>query len=189
MHNSAQLRCFENGNDDFGGEAFWIGDAARVGYFVPLNGPLNGYPPSCLLSMVSQTISSTYFIIIDSKTFAAIGVIDIGIMSVFTDISGLVFGSGIILADFHTLGRTPSRKEQLKILASGAARQSACSFNIHAGMLSGPVDLLVVTFRRAETVSSTLIINSFSLVVSWLHREKIVTKPYLVSKEAQLYSL
>ena len=47
MHNSAQLRCFENGNDDFGVEAFWIGDAARVGYFVPLNGPLNGHPPSC----------------------------------------------------------------------------------------------------------------------------------------------
>ena len=46
MHNSAQLRCFENGNDDVGVEAFWIGDAARVGYFVPLNGPLNGYPPS-----------------------------------------------------------------------------------------------------------------------------------------------
>ena len=45
-HNSAQLRCFENGNDDFGVEAFWIVDAARVGYFVPLNGPLNGHPPS-----------------------------------------------------------------------------------------------------------------------------------------------
>ena len=45
-NNSAQLRCFENGNDDFGVEAFWIGDAARVGYFVPLNGPLNGHPPS-----------------------------------------------------------------------------------------------------------------------------------------------
>ena len=29
----------------------------------------------------------------------------------------------------------------------------------------------------------------FSLVVWWLHREIIVTKPYLVSKEAQLYSL
>ena len=40
------LRCFENGNDDFGVEAFWIGDAARVGYFVPLNGPLNGHTPS-----------------------------------------------------------------------------------------------------------------------------------------------
>ena len=97
-------------------------------------------PPNCLLPMASQTISSTYLIIIDSKTFAAIGVIDIGVMSVFTYISGLVFGSGIILADFHTLGRTPPRNEQLKILASGAARQSACSFNTHAGMLSGPVD-------------------------------------------------
>ena len=49
MHNSAQLRCFENGNDDFGVEAFWIGDAARVGYFVPPNGPLNGHPPSTIL--------------------------------------------------------------------------------------------------------------------------------------------
>ena len=49
VHNSAQLRCFENGNDDFGVEAFWIGDAARVGYFVPLNGPLNGHPPSLIL--------------------------------------------------------------------------------------------------------------------------------------------
>ena len=49
MHNSAQLRCFENGNDDFGVEAFWIGDAARVGYFVPLNSPLNGHPPSKIL--------------------------------------------------------------------------------------------------------------------------------------------
>ena len=25
---------------------YLIGDAARVGYFVPLNGPLNGHPPS-----------------------------------------------------------------------------------------------------------------------------------------------
>ena len=54
MHNSAQLRCFENGNDDFGVEAFWIGDAARVGYFVPLNGPLNGHPPSVNYDMQSS---------------------------------------------------------------------------------------------------------------------------------------
>ena len=52
-HNSAQLRCFENGNDDFGVEAFWIGDAARVGYFVPLNGPLNGHPPSIYIYISS----------------------------------------------------------------------------------------------------------------------------------------
>ena len=55
VHNSAQLRCFENGNDDFGVEAFWIGDAARVGYFVPLNGPLNGHPPSI------DTMLSTFY--------------------------------------------------------------------------------------------------------------------------------
>ena len=54
MHNSAQLRCFENGNDDFGVEAFWIVDAARVGYFVPLNGPLNGHPPSLHYALDSR---------------------------------------------------------------------------------------------------------------------------------------
>ena len=44
--------CFENGNDD-NDEAFWIGDAARVGYFVPLNGPLNGHPPSlCTIATI-----------------------------------------------------------------------------------------------------------------------------------------
>ena len=64
MHNSAQLRCFENGNDDFGVEAFWIGDAARVGYFVPLNGPLNGYPPSNFLH--AQTMASA--ILFESRT-------------------------------------------------------------------------------------------------------------------------
>ena len=48
-----------------------------------------------------------YFIIIDSKTFAAIGVIDIGLMSVFTDISGLVFGSGLILNHLKACPRKP----------------------------------------------------------------------------------
>ena len=57
VHNSAQLRCFENGNDDFGVEAFWIGDAARVGYFVPLNGTLNGHPPSNLNSQYETRLS------------------------------------------------------------------------------------------------------------------------------------
>ena len=67
-------RCFENGNDGFGVEAFWaihcahwssgfnftgswsalylIGDAARVWYFVPLNGPLNGHPPSIYIYII-----------------------------------------------------------------------------------------------------------------------------------------
>ena len=60
VHNSAQLRCFENGNDDFGVEAFWIGDAARVGYFVPLNGPLNGHPPSNLLYSIKLLCPYVY---------------------------------------------------------------------------------------------------------------------------------
>ena len=60
---SAQLRCFENGNDDFGVEAFWIGDAARIGYFVPLNGPLNGHLPSyyyeCMPAVEGKLIQET----------------------------------------------------------------------------------------------------------------------------------
>ena len=36
---------------------YLIGDAARVGYFVPLNGPLNGHPPSVLLSMDSTRVN------------------------------------------------------------------------------------------------------------------------------------
>ena len=57
----AQQRCFENGNNDFGVEAFWIGDAARVGYFVPLNGPLNGHPPSSSLCTVESADSVAVF--------------------------------------------------------------------------------------------------------------------------------
>ena len=56
--NLVKLRCFENGNDDFGVEAFWIGHAARVGYFVPLNGPLNGHPPSYYTISLSLSLSS-----------------------------------------------------------------------------------------------------------------------------------
>ena len=48
-----------------------------------------------------------------------------------------------------------------------------------------------VVTRCITTDSSVSLIkvHTCSLVVSWLHREIIVTKPYLVSKEAQLYSL
>ena len=67
MHNSAQLRCFVNGNDDFGVEAFWIGDAARVGYFVPLNGPLNGHPPSfTYVGLLSISVIYILYLIIDN---------------------------------------------------------------------------------------------------------------------------
>ena len=66
MHNSAQLRCFENGNDDFFVEAFWIGDAARVGYFVPLNGPLNGHSPSIIYmrTVLIETFGALVVIVI-----------------------------------------------------------------------------------------------------------------------------
>ena len=83
MHNSAQLRCFENGNDDFGVEAFWIGDAARIGYFVPLNGPLNGHPPSShtiilIFWGIGPTIHVWFFVqFYDNVPDAYLGVIQV----------------------------------------------------------------------------------------------------------------
>ena len=45
-----------------------------------------------------------------------------GRMSVSTEIIGLVFGSGMTLAIFHSLGITPSRNELLNMAVNGAAR-------------------------------------------------------------------
>ena len=67
MHNSAQLRCLENGNDDFGVGAFWIGDAARVGNFVPLKGPLNGHPPSCYNSDIDRGCIVKYIAVVSTQ--------------------------------------------------------------------------------------------------------------------------
>ena len=77
MYNSAQLRCFENGNDDFGVEAFWIGDAARVGYFVPLSGPLNGHPLSTNIQTEIQANKQAYRYIDlkTNKTYAAVNLV------------------------------------------------------------------------------------------------------------------
>ena len=86
------------------------------------------------LPMASQTISSTYFIIIDSKTFAAIGVIYyIGIMSVLCQLAWFLVNELCEVTSTWCMGRTPSLNEQLNI---------------------------GLTFRKAENVSSTIIINS-----------------------------
>ena len=45
-----------------------------------------------------------------------------GRMSVSTEIIGLVFGSGMTLAIFHSLGITPLRNELLNMAVNGAAR-------------------------------------------------------------------
>ena len=74
--------------------------------------------------------------------------------------SGCFFGNGMTVADFHSLGRTPSLSELLKIAVTGAARRCEKSFNTHGGMLSGPVALLTLTFSSGTSVSVTLIMNS-----------------------------
>ena len=53
------------------------------------------------------------------------------------------------------------------------------------GFASDVIKQISDAVRYSQEHSNT----QYSLVVSRLHREKIVTKPYLVSKEAQLYSL
>ena len=54
------------------------------------------------------------------------------------------------------MGRTPSLNEQLNIGLPVSKKISI----LQARMLSGPVDVFVLTFRKAENVSSTIIINS-----------------------------
>ena len=63
-------------------------------------------------------------------------------MSFSTVSCGCFFYNGMSVADFHSLGSTPSLSEQLKIAVTGAARRCEKSFNTHGGMLSGPVALL-----------------------------------------------
>ena len=40
---------------------YLIGDAARVGYFVPLNGPLNGHPPSVYYVSLAYKNEQSYY--------------------------------------------------------------------------------------------------------------------------------
>ena len=66
----------------------------------------------------------------------------------FSSVSGgCFFDNGMTVADYHSLGRTPSLSELLKIAVTGAARRCKKSFNTHGGMLSGPVALLTMTFQ------------------------------------------
>ena len=81
-------------------------------------------------------------------------------MSFSTVYGGCFFDNGMTVADFHSIGRTPSLSELLKIAVTGAARRCEKSVSTHDGKLSGPVALLTLTFSRATSVSVTLIMNS-----------------------------
>ena len=65
---------------------------------------------------------------------------------------GCFFDNGMTVADYHSLGRTPSLSELLKIAVTGAARRCKKSFNT-----SGFVNH---DFSSATSVFVTLIINS-----------------------------
>ena len=68
-------------------------------------------------------------------------------MSFSTVSGGCFFDNGMTVADFHSLGRTPSLSELLKIAVTGAARRCKKYFNTHGGMLSVPMALLTLTFQ------------------------------------------
>ena len=88
---------------------------------------------------------------------AAIGVSEIGLMSFSIDTVGLVFGNGIPLAIFHSIGSTPSLSELLNIAVNGGARTFAKFLITHGGMLSGPVSFLALTLSMALKVVHKLI--------------------------------
>ena len=81
-----------------------------ISCFVPLMGHFNyasvvdvpANPPNCLGSTFDTMVSSTHSMTIDSNTFAAIGVSDIGRMSLCIEAGGLLFGNGMTLAIFHS---------------------------------------------------------------------------------------
>ena len=51
---------------------------------------------------------------------------------------------GVILADFHNLGRRPCLNDKLKSILRGTADMSAVSLSKRAGILSTPQDLLAL---------------------------------------------
>ena len=150
-HNSAQLRCFENGSDDFGVEAFWIEDAARVGYFVPLNGPLNGHPPSLILP--------TVHIDLNLKT----GYIEFALLESYADATHAVMLSPAVAmeAEVHCQ-RPPAGAQSLANFLHNASRwmvivTATAGLNITAGVASQ----LILT--RRILYSPTLINNQLEL--------------------------
>ena len=94
-------------------------------------------PSNCLSSISLSRESSTHLTTIDSNTFAAIGVSEIGLKSFYIETGRCTLGTGTTYADFHCGGKIPSRNELLKIAVSGAARTSVLLRITHAGISSG----------------------------------------------------
>ena len=74
----------------------------------------------------------------------------------FTDSGGRFLGNGITVAVFHNFGSTPSRRELLNIDVTGPASCCAKSLTINGGILSGPVDLFILTFASAASLTMTI---------------------------------
>ncbi len=62
---------------------------------------------------------STHLRTNDSNTFAAVGVSDMGRISLSMDCGGRFLVKGTAIADFHIPGNTPSGRELLYIAAGG----------------------------------------------------------------------
>ena len=76
-----------------------------------------------------------------------------GLKCLFTSLTGEVFGRGVVSAIFQEVGRRRSKKEEFKMVATGAANKSVFSFNTREGIPSGPDALFVFSvdsFSKSE---------------------------------------
>ena len=74
-----------------------------------------------------------------------------GLRCLFTSLTSEVFGRGVMSSFFHEVGRRRSKKEEFKMSATGAANESAFSFNTQEGIPSGPDALFVLSADRLKT--------------------------------------
>ena len=82
-------------------------------------------PLNCLESNSPSIISSTQLIIIDSNTFAAIGVSDAGLMFFFQSTWMGLFSATVLRLHLPFLRNCAFASELLKIAVNGGARLSA----------------------------------------------------------------
>ena len=85
-------------------------------------------PPKWRSSSCGVITSSTQLSTIASKTFANIGVSDMGRMSLSSEPGGCLFGIGTTVAVLQRSGSLPSLSDLLKIAVLKIAVQYVCGF-------------------------------------------------------------
>ena len=88
---------------------------------------------------------------------------------------GFRFGSGTTFAAFHIAGINPSRNELLNIAVIGAARMLALSLKMHAGILSGPIALFILTRYKTYRIQ---LMSSVAMPCDFKLESSSLAKPY-----------